>query len=1425
MAGRLPPIPLPAPDDLPPTPKRSPFSKDPRAQSALHSRATSSGSIFALSESSMRRQQSLPPSGSSFDESRRESLAWSDVTLPLAQSKPLEEIGRQLAKIDLESKTRVERVNELQRQLDRLSQSETANPWVQQSNARHGEREATGSSWGSEQGSSRQRRGSAFNDAALIVHERVVIVTPRVLIKQSPGSPPETGQKSSEETPLPSFKEAQALARLAEQIPRLNPCSSQVTVTDEDTHTHVELDFDTPTPPNELASSEPPKKLKSCDSEDVFDEDSSSSRGSPVSTTARSPTRGNSPIGGRRKESLPKVEKAEGVSIAKAAGKVEKIVKTVNKIEKLVKAKASSFEVQPSGGVAPEIGKPDKVEGNKPPQEGNKSARSSAKHNRGRRFSSFSEEIEKVSYHVGKPEGANFSDSDDDEKYIEELTKSMRGRSPRRTRSPSLERPSWGFGNSRVPSRQDLFLDNDRAPSRARSQSRARSKSRTGSRVQSRSRSRNADPYASTGLSYDEVVKTSLLGNNLMPDGKKLLRQESRISMRSNVSSRWRQDLENFRALKVTIYKNGDQWFEGFELRFRPSKDYQDLDQLLHRISPRIDFTTSVTHLFDTDGNRVRKLDDIEDGQSYVASNSRRFFPANYGRLGDQFFIENAKTRLGLLNMRRKRSGSSKSSSSDGKPGSADGKVIKIVNNEEPTINEKVLLNLKTSQTFEEVVRDLGQVLKISGADRIYTAHGEEVKSFSHLRNDFNDQDVFVISSGPTRISRSVSRLARTSSEPNMGRGRVRTRSKSRNKAPDYGLRDIDSAGNIKILINGARKIFHAPEGVIQNNEAPSNQLGLEWVFGYRGLDRAANLLVLDKGELVYYLGAVVVVYNRMEERQRHYQGHTQDLTCMELHPGGELVVSGQEEGVGGGLERSAHCRVWNVYTMETLAVLGLGECQGAISGVSFSILNKGLFVAVVDASKEKIISVWDWAKAELAGKVAINTTTITGVSFHPFDSNLLITYGAGGHLSFWNRKKDGFFARADVGEATPGLIYNCVAFLDSGDLVAGDNEGGLSTYTVSNDGEYFKSHTVKAHEKGVSALLALGEGTVLSAGAQDRRLVGWDSGQDFTQIAETELPSSAGSGRALHVQWPGRSDGNVYIGTAKNLILEGSLQKKFSMVVFGHTRQLPALATHPTDASFVTAGTDKVVAMWRRSKLIWKLVVQTEPASICYHPKGSVVAVGTSDGHMVIISADNGVHVTTMRVCGAAISSIKFNMDGDMIAAASTNGSVYLYKVSRDGNAYKKAGKMSDGQQLCEVDWDQEGEFLQTSSKDFNLQFWNASSFKVEKVPSMLREKEWVDSTVLVGWASAGIWGNHNYPGPSTVTSLHTSPRAGLLASGDSEGCLRLFSYPCTSQKAEFHQQRLVSGPVQAVRFLWDASYLLATGGQQGAVFKFRLK
>lgn len=48
--------------------------------------------------------------------------------------------------------------------------------------------------------------------------------------------------------------------------------------------------------------------------------------------------------------------------------------------------------------------------------------------------------------------------------------------------------------------------------------------------------------------------------------------------------------------------------------------------------------------------------------------------------------------------------------------------------------------------------------------------------------------------------------------------------------------------------------------------------------YGYRGTDSRRNLWVLPTGELLYYVAAVAVMYDRDEESQRHYTGHTEDI-------------------------------------------------------------------------------------------------------------------------------------------------------------------------------------------------------------------------------------------------------------------------------------------------------------------------------------------------------------------------------------------------------------------------------------------------------------------------------------------------------------------------------------------------------------------
>lgn len=121
----------------------------------------------------------------------------------------------------------------------------------------------------------------------------------------------------------------------------------------------------------------------------------------------------------------------------------------------------------------------------------------------------------------------------------------------------------------------------------------------------------------------------------------------------------------------------------------------------------------------------------------------------------------------------------------------------------------RVLLNLRTSQPFEEVLEDLGQVLKMSGTKRMYTSDGEEVYSFSQLRNEYADVETFYLDSGPRAISpvavvQATSPLRRSRSSngivmnaviQNEAPVRQRARSKSRPRTL-YAADSIDAKGS-----------------------------------------------------------------------------------------------------------------------------------------------------------------------------------------------------------------------------------------------------------------------------------------------------------------------------------------------------------------------------------------------------------------------------------------------------------------------------------------------------------------------------------------------------------------------------------------------------------------------------------------------------
>lgn len=80
------------------------------------------------------------------------------------------------------------------------------------------------------------------------------------------------------------------------------------------------------------------------------------------------------------------------------------------------------------------------------------------------------------------------------------------------------------------------------------------------------------------------------------------------------------------------------------------------------------------------------------------------------------------------------------------------------------------------------------------------------------------------------------------------------------------------------------------------------------------------------------------------------------------------------------------------------------------------------------------------------------------------------------------------------------------IQFEQDGDVVTADSDGFITIYSVDADGAYFVRMEFEAHNKGISCLVMLSEGTLLSGGEKDRKIAAWDSLQNYKRITDTKV-------------------------------------------------------------------------------------------------------------------------------------------------------------------------------------------------------------------------------------------------------------------------------------------------------------------------------
>lgn len=628
--------------------------------------------------------------------------------------------------------------------------------------------------------------------------------------------------------------------------------------------------------------------------------------------------------------------------------------------------------------------------------------------------------------------------------------------------------------------------------------------------------------------------------------------------------------------------------------------------------------------------------------------------------------------------------------------------------------------------------------------------------------------------------------------------------------------------GYVRMFLRGRPVTMHIPDGQKESYSLehkvalPDRKLKLQWVYGYRGRDCRSNLYLLPTGEIVYFNASVVVLYNTEEQQQRHYLGHNDDVKCLSVHPDMVTIATGQVAGTSkDGKLLAPHVRIWDSVSLNTLHVIGTGVFDRAVTCVAFSKSNGGAFLCAVDDANDHILSVWNWQKEKQLAEVKCSNDSVLGAVFHPMDANLIVTCGKS-HINFWTMdgstltKRQGLFEKHEK----PKYVL-CVAFAENGDAITGDSSGNI--YVWTKGGNRISHQVSGAHEGGIFSICVLKDGTMVSGGGKDRKVVLW--GHDYRKKEEMEVGESFGPVRALAEGKPGE----LFVGTTKNAIIRAAFPDTLTPIVQGHTDELWGLDVHPSMEQFVTCSQDKQVHLWDTSthQPLWSKTIEDPGRSAGFHPCGSVLAVGTMSGRWLVLDTDTRDLVFVHTDGNEIISNVKYSPDGNFLALASHDNFVYIYAVTENGRKYSRVGKCAGHSSfVTHVDWSQDSQYLVTNSGDYEILFWEASCVKHVTNMDMVRNMEWATYTCTLSFSTFGIW-----PDGADGTDINAVCRShdgSLLASADDFGKVHLFSYPCSQPRAPSHEYSGHSSHVTNVAFLHDNSHLISAGGKDTSILQW---
>ena len=600
----------------------------------------------------------------------------------------------------------------------------------------------------------------------------------------------------------------------------------------------------------------------------------------------------------------------------------------------------------------------------------------------------------------------------------------------------------------------------------------------------------------------------------------------------------------------------------------------------------------------------------------------------------------------------------------------------------------------------------------------------------------------------------------------------------------------------------------------LMKESSPDATLKLEWVYGYQSERCRNNARYNCNGSVTYNSGKYVVTYDFNNQKQSIFSGHNEEISCLDIHPGKELIASGDID---------SHVIVWNTVTNQILFSNKNMHTNG-ICHVNFSA--DGKLLACVGNDGNHLMAVFNWNDNIVLFTTDISKNPCLALTF--LGDNTVVV-GGESYLYYYSKCTEGYMKRSgNFSRFTKKQPITCLTRVYSSleSVISGTISGELYLWVDRNC-----MKNVKGHDGCLNALYSTSNAVVISGGV-DRRVRVWN--EKLEPGASFDM-SSFGANASIRSVCITDDGTNVLVGLKCASIFEisavdGSVLRGGAIASGHYYGTLNCIATHPSKHEIASVGEDKhlCILSMKSHNVVKTAVFDTDITSIAYSPLGDTLVIGLGGltsklkcGAFVILNEEDLAVIHEAKDSSSQISVIAFSSEGETLALGCDDGVIFLYAVQDE---YELIGRcIRHTFPVLHIDFSVDGEWIRSNSKEKDVCFFNSDDGSYQSNLQSMRDVLWASHTCKYSWHNKSI---HRSTFNDEEVGLVTTPTGTgvqFVASTTNFGYIRLHSFPCIPDNSEYHRYPAHSNVISGLTFSFDSEKLISSGLKDRTLLQWR--